>query len=82
MKRRMQKKLGERIKAQYMIQLREENPEYTINKERIRTYHEPRNEVKDHRTGEVYKYDDVVGTGKAVGKMIQDSTMHQNKGDE
>lgn len=43
--------------------------------ERIRTYHEPRGTVKDHRTNKTYDYDDVV-KGNGFGPMNEDSVMH------
>lgn len=30
------------------------------NKERVRTYHEPRQTVKDHRTGKIYNYESIL----------------------
>lgn len=39
--------------------------------ERIRTYHEPDQRVKDHRTGKVYRYSDVLA-GNGLDKVIDD----------
>jgi peptide chain release factor 1 len=39
--------------------------------ERIRTYHEPDQRVKDHRTGKVYRYSDVLD-GKGLDEILDD----------
>jgi peptide chain release factor 1 len=37
---------------------------------RVRTYHEPRNEVKDHTTGKTYSFDEFLN-GKGLDKAIE-----------
>jgi len=47
---------------------------------RIRTYHEPRGIITDHRTGNTYSYERVIVNCKAdeIERMINDSLLSQN----
>lgn len=59
------RKLAEKLKGRMLPKVPEkENPQ-----ERIRTYHQPRNQVIDHRTGEVVSYEEVLN-GRGLDKLI------------
>jgi protein subunit release factor A len=45
--------------------------------EKIRTYHEPRASVLDHRTSETYGYDDVLN-GKGLDAIVADCVLWAN----
>jgi protein subunit release factor A len=45
------------------------------NEERIRTYHDPRSVVTDHRTGLSYAYNDVVHSN-GLERVIEDCIRH------
>jgi peptide chain release factor 1 len=46
--------------------------------ERIRTYHEPDQRVKDHRTGKTYRYSDVL-LGNGLEEVLNDVVVKKNK---
>jgi len=47
------------------------DPSESASSERVRTYHNPRQKVKDHRSGREYSYADVLD-GKGLDKIITD----------
>lgn len=68
-KKRAFRKLAKRL-VEYQ-RLQDFKPVQRVN-ERIRTYHEPRGEVKDHRTGKTYSFEDIVTTGKGLDELLKD----------
>jgi len=51
--------------------------EHNISKERIRSYNEPRQQVKDHRTNKDYSYNDILyGNGLEI---ILEDILKENK---
>jgi protein subunit release factor A len=72
------KKAFEKLVALLTHHYKEEwsdRPDISRSDERIRTYHEVRGEVKDHRTGEVFSYSDIVH-GNGFGDLVE-STVKQ-----
>ncbi len=47
-----------------------DRPKPAISDERIRTYHSPRNEVKDHASGHTQPFTEVVDDGN-IGEMLE-----------
>ena len=70
-------KLVELLCAHY---LSSDNPLEKRYEERIRTYHDCRHTVKDHRTGLVYDFNDVV-KGNGYGKVIEDNVRLLSDGE-
>ena len=53
-----------------MKQAAQVNPDQNFQSaERIRTYHEPRQQVKDHRSGKTYTYSDIID-GQGLDELI------------
>ena len=60
-------KLAKMLAAHYCGK---DDPERRTNEEKIRTYHEPRNQVKDHASGFTQEYTYVVEGGN-IAEMIE-----------
>jgi len=65
------RKLADKMIEHYFPKIRKDRAPVT---DTIRTYHEPRGTVKDHRTGRMYRYDDVVKAAKC-GAMIEETAQ-------
>lgn len=71
------KKIAKRllaVKVQQWFDMENTNQK-EISNERIRTYHQPRNTVTDHASGEKLSYDEVVLKGN-LGPMIDARRKH------
>lgn len=64
------RKLVERLKTHYMPEWKSGHG-VERSKERIRTYHQVRDTVLDHRTGQTYQFDDIV-SGNGLKNVIED----------
>ena len=69
------RKLADLMRHHYFPVVQKERAPVT---ERIRTYHEPRGVVKDHRTGLEYNYERVVN-GNGLGQVIEDVIRLQHE---
>ncbi len=75
-RKRAFRKLAERLLAEERLRTFESIERNTT---RIRTYHEPRGTITDHRTGNTYSYEKVIVNCKAdeIEKMVTDSLLVQ-----
>ena len=49
----------------------QQTPRYQAGHNRVRTYHEPRNQVLDHASGETATYKSVIDGGDEFGRLIE-----------
>lgn len=76
-KKRAFRKLAKLVVA-WALAKEQSGKKYNISKETVRTYHEPDNRVKDHKSGFVQPYKDVVKAGN-IEKMV-DARTRANRG--